>query len=54
MVGLGLYDEWWTKSGFGKDYSELCNVSADMIEEIYNKYVQNIPTLSTAGTSRPR
>ena len=39
MVGLGLYDEWWTKSGFGKDYSELCNVSADMIEEIYNKYV---------------
>lgn len=43
MVGLGLYDEWWTKSGFGKDYSELCNVSADMIEEIYNKYVSKYP-----------
>lgn len=43
MVGLGLYDEWWTKSGFGKDYSELCNVSADMIEEIYNKYVSKHP-----------
>lgn len=43
MIGLGLYDEWWTKSGFGKDYSELCNVSADMIEEIYNKYVSKYP-----------
>ena len=43
MIGLGLYDEWWTKSGFGRDYSELCNVSADMIEEIYNKYVSKYP-----------
>lgn len=43
MVGLGLYDEWWTKSGFGKDYGELCDVSADMIEEIYGRYISKYP-----------
>lgn len=43
MVGLGLYDEWWTKSGFSKDYGELCDVSADMIEEIYGRYISKYP-----------
>lgn len=43
MIGLGLFDNWWTKSGFGDEYSELCDVCSDMIAEIHENYVKKYP-----------
>ncbi len=44
MIGMGLFDNWWSKSGFGDEYSELCSVCADMIEEIHAKYISKYPS----------
>lgn len=38
FVGLALYDDFWTEGAMTKQYGEVCEITADMIEEIYNKY----------------
>ncbi len=40
FVGLSMFDDFWTESGFGDQYQEICGVAADMIYDIYNKYAE--------------
>ncbi|MBR6567288.1 MAG: DUF4434 domain-containing protein [Clostridia bacterium] len=38
FVGLAAFDNLWSTGTLTKEYSEVCDVTADMMEEIYNKY----------------
>lgn len=38
FVGLAAFDNLWSTGTLTKEYSEVCAVTADMMEEIYNKY----------------
>lgn len=43
IIGLALFDNWWVFAGIGKEYKDVCNVTAGMIKEIYNNYVLKQP-----------
>jgi hypothetical protein len=36
--GLQCFDDWWDLAAFGSQYKEVCNISAYMAEEMYNRY----------------
>lgn len=38
FIGLAMFDDFWTEGSVTEQYSEMCDVAADMVEEIYNKY----------------
>ncbi len=38
FIGLAMFDDFWTEGAITSQYSEMCGVAADMVEEIYNKY----------------
>lgn len=38
FVGLISFDNLWSGGTITKEYEEICKVTADMMEEIYNKY----------------
>lgn len=40
FIGLAMFDDFWIEGAITKQYSEMCNVAADMVEEIYNNYYQ--------------
>lgn len=38
FIGLAMFDDFWVEGAITKQYSEMCGVAADMVEEIYGKY----------------
>ena len=38
FIGLAMFDDWWDLAAFGSQYKEVCNISAYMAEEMYNRY----------------
>ena len=38
FVGLALHDNWWLQGGNTKEYGDVCRLTADMVEEIYNRF----------------
>lgn len=38
FIGLAMFDDFWTEGAITSQYSEMCSVAADMVEEIYGKY----------------
>lgn len=38
FVGLTSFDNLWSTGTITKEYGEVCNVTADMMQEIYNTY----------------
>lgn len=40
FVGLTTFDNLWSTGTLTKEYGEVCDVTADMMEEIYNTYYQ--------------
>ncbi len=38
FIGLAMFDDFWTEGAITSQYSEMCSVAADMVEEIYKKY----------------
>lgn len=38
FVGLNMFDDFWTQGAITKQYGEVCDVAADMIQDICNKY----------------
>lgn len=38
FIGLAMFDDFWTEGAITKQYSDMCGVAADMVEEIYGKY----------------
>lgn len=38
FVGLAAFDNLWTGGTLTKEYGQVCEITADMIEDIYNKY----------------
>lgn len=38
LVGLAMFDDFWTEGAITKQYEEMCTVASEMVEEIYNKY----------------
>ncbi len=43
IFGLAFFENWWVSAGIGKEYKNVCGVTADMINEIYNNYVLRQP-----------
>lgn len=38
FIGLAMFDDFWTEGAITKQYSEMCSVAAEMVDEIYGKY----------------
>ncbi len=38
FIGLAMFDDFWTEGAITKQYSEMCNIAAEMVEEIYTNY----------------
>lgn len=40
FIGLAMFDDFWTEGAITSQYSEMCAVASEMVEEIYNKYYE--------------
>lgn len=38
FVGLAMFDDFWTQGAITGQYSEMCDIAAKMVSDIYNKY----------------
>ncbi len=38
FIGLAMFDDFWTEGAITSQYSEMCAVASEMVEEIYDKY----------------
>lgn len=43
FIGMGMYEDFWINGGIGSTYSDFCNVSAKIAEEIYGMYYSRYP-----------
>ncbi|MBR2869263.1 MAG: DUF4434 domain-containing protein [Clostridia bacterium] len=43
FIGLAMFDDFWTEGALTSQYSEMCSIAADMVEEIYHKYYFEYP-----------
>lgn len=60
FAGLAMFDDWWVEAALTKKYSNVCEISADMAEEISEKYdgvygfyftpeINNMPTMKLSA-----
>lgn len=38
FVGLNMFDDFWTEGTLTKQYGEVCDIAAEMVEDIHQKY----------------
>lgn len=38
FVGLAMFDDFWTEGALTNQYAEMCDIAAQMVTEIYQKY----------------
>ena len=43
FLGMGMYSEFWTYGGIGSTYTDFCNISAKIAEDLYNQYYNDYP-----------
>ncbi len=43
FAGLTMFDSFWTVGNFTGEYKKVCNITADMLEDIYNTYYSISP-----------
>lgn len=43
FIGLSMFDDFWTEGAITSQYSEICSVAADMVEEIHTDYSSLYP-----------
>lgn len=43
FMGLAMFDSFWLLGNFTGDYAKVCTITAEMLEDIYNKYYSVSP-----------
>ncbi len=43
FIGLAMFEDWWYLGAVGSEYKNICELSAQMAEEIYNSYHSRYP-----------
>lgn len=38
FIGLAMFDDFWTEGAITSQYADMCDVAAEMVNEIYNDY----------------
>lgn len=43
FLGMGDYDDWWVNGGIGSSFTDYCQTSAKIAQELYNMYHSTYP-----------